>query len=152
MAQPNLENNDYSFLNQLYNDPNTDNTVIYSQINAKFKEHMKVCIEKNMRAMQEFYAKNISAFDNAKFGVPSQYYKHEILLRIAGLNKIVSPPPNTTKKDLINNALLDIYVQKDIGNYFLHLWTFKTPTFALNKYKNVKSILMVLLFLLLFGW
>jgi hypothetical protein len=35
---------------------------------------------------------------------------------------------------------------------FLHLWTLKTPTFALKKYKNVKSILMVLLFLLLFGW
>jgi hypothetical protein len=32
----------------------------------------------------------------------------------------------------------------------LHLWTFKTTTFALKKYKNVKSILMVLLFLLLF--
>ena len=28
----------------------------------------------------------------------------------------------------------------------------KTPTFTLKKYKNVKSILMVLLFLLLFGW
>ena len=37
--------------------------------------------------------------------------------------------------------------------YFLHLWTFQTPIFtALKKYKNVKSILMVLLFLLLFGW
>jgi len=34
----------------------------------------------------------------------------------------------------------------------LHLWTFKTPTLTLKKYKNVKSILMVLLFLLLFGW
>ena len=36
--------------------------------------------------------------------------------------------------------------------FILHLWTFKTPTLALKKYKNVKSILIVLLFLLLFGW
>ena len=43
-------------------------------------------------------------------------------------------------KDNINNA----------GFAILHLWTFKTPTFALKKYKNVKSILMVILFLLLF--
>ena len=38
------------------------------------------------------------------------------------------------------------------NNRILHLWTFKTPTLTLKKYKNVKSILMVLLFLLLFGW
>ena len=41
---------------------------------------------------------------------------------------------------------------KEIFENFLHLWTFKTPTFALKKYKNVKSILMVLLFFLLFYW
>ena len=38
----------------------------------------------------------------------------------------------------------------EIYNFYLHLWTFKTPTKTLKKYKNVKSILMVLLFLLLF--
>jgi len=43
--------------------------------------------------------------------------------------------------EIQNNSLFNL----------LHLWTFKTPIFALKKYKNVKSILMVLLFLLLFG-
>jgi len=43
--------------------------------------------------------------------------------------------------------------KSETNTAILHLFTFQTPIFtALKKIKNVKSILMVLLFLLLFGY
>ena len=58
---------------------------------------------------------------------------------------------NNVNLILMENDYFNVDHKKYVDSV-LHLWTFKTPIFALKKYKNVKSILMVLLFLLLFGW
>jgi hypothetical protein len=52
---------------------------------------------------------------------------------------------NITLKYSLNKIDVDKIIQ-----FILHLWTFKTPIKTPKKYKNVKSILMVLLFLLIF--
>jgi hypothetical protein len=63
--------------------------------------------------------------------------------------KLWSCPSLKREYEICVNFNFEISYALSISS-FLHLWTFKTPTFALKKYKNVKSILMVLLFLLLF--
>ena len=68
--------------------------------------------------------------------------------KLCGIKECVS----CFDKSFASNELSKYWSEKNElkPEFVLHLWTFKTPTFALKKSKNVKSILMVLLFLLLF--
>jgi hypothetical protein len=68
-----------------------------------------------------------------------------------------STPNYSELKNIFFDSLHKVGVREEqivhkldnVGDSLLHLWTFKTPTSTLKKYKNIKSILMVLLFLLL---
>ena len=83
-------------------------------------------------------------------------YYDENVCKIGKTKNIINRDSSYATGEITRGYFEDIYKVpikqlKDI-DILLHLWTFKTPTLTLKKYKNVKSILMVLLFLLLFGW
>ena len=112
---------------------------------------------------------SIINIDNSSFDILKQYYDTNLNLdKTTYQSSNDEPTPIDCIIDMINKIPEELWEREDLsildpccgnGNFalpilfkLLHLWTFKTPTFALKKYKNVKSNLMVLLFLLLFGY
>ena len=113
------------------------------ELAKNYKKDTKICLGMGLdNAYQLPYWANIDQYKNK-------------------VHKIYVVPRNPTEEDIektrrfeVNDESVEMRFDVTVpwtNNTFLHLWTFKTPIFTeLKKTKNVKSIMMVLLFPLLF--